>query len=265
MTGKTHRSQRGAGEATRLQDLLRADAAAVIDDDLDDETLDEDTPLGAGGSDDSAPAAQHPRSQVYSIRVPVERLEQVRRLAKERGVAPTVMLREWVLAQLDSETGAGPRVSDHVSPQRTRPRVSQSDPAEQRSAVIERAEATTAAFVDIAAQMAKTLELLTQLAATQSTTTARSMPNPRALPLYPSILPAESPQGLAGPRVLERIWAASSAWPVPTVSMQLTIGHVHRGVAELRSTVESVSGSRGISDDDLDTLYMAADEELSNP
>jgi chemotaxis protein histidine kinase CheA len=43
-------------------------------------------------------------SQVYSVRIPVERLAQLRRLADERGVAPTVLLRQFVLERLDQET-----------------------------------------------------------------------------------------------------------------------------------------------------------------
>lgn len=43
-------------------------------------------------------------SQVYSVRVPVERLEQLRRLAAQRGVAPTALLRQFVLERLDQES-----------------------------------------------------------------------------------------------------------------------------------------------------------------
>lgn len=45
-------------------------------------------------------------SQVYSVRIPVERLAQLRRLADERDVAPTVLLRQFVLERLDQETTA---------------------------------------------------------------------------------------------------------------------------------------------------------------
>lgn len=45
-------------------------------------------------------------SQVYSVRIPVDRLAQLRRLADERGVAPTVLLRQFVLERLDVETTA---------------------------------------------------------------------------------------------------------------------------------------------------------------
>jgi hypothetical protein len=43
-------------------------------------------------------------SQVYSVRVPVERLEQLRRLAEQRGVAPTALMRQFVLERLDQES-----------------------------------------------------------------------------------------------------------------------------------------------------------------
>ncbi|WP_034263967.1 hypothetical protein [Actinospica robiniae] len=105
MTDKALTGNNDNGEEERLRELLHAEAAAALDDDLDDEA--------STGAVDPAPdagrraaTALRPRSQVYSIRVPVERLEQVRRLAAERGVAPTVMLREWVLNRLDLETGA---------------------------------------------------------------------------------------------------------------------------------------------------------------
>jgi chemotaxis protein histidine kinase CheA len=39
---------------------------------------------------------------VYSVRIPVERIDELRQLAAERGVAPTVLIRTWVLAQLDA-------------------------------------------------------------------------------------------------------------------------------------------------------------------
>jgi hypothetical protein len=58
-----------------------------------------------------APSARHyvkPRppkdpAQVYSIRIPVDRLEQLRILADRAGKRPTTMMREWVLERLDIE------------------------------------------------------------------------------------------------------------------------------------------------------------------
>ncbi len=43
-------------------------------------------------------------SQVYSVRIPVDRLEQLRRLADTRGVAPTALVRQFVLEALDRES-----------------------------------------------------------------------------------------------------------------------------------------------------------------
>jgi len=39
---------------------------------------------------------------VYSVRIPVDRIEELRQLAIERGVPPTTLIRTWVLAHLDA-------------------------------------------------------------------------------------------------------------------------------------------------------------------
>lgn len=46
-------------------------------------------------------------SQVYSVRIPVDRLEQLRRVAEQRRMAPSALLREWVVDRLDAEAGGG--------------------------------------------------------------------------------------------------------------------------------------------------------------
>ena len=43
-------------------------------------------------------------SQVYSVRIPIDRIEQLRRLAQERGFAPTALLRQFVIERLDVES-----------------------------------------------------------------------------------------------------------------------------------------------------------------
>lgn len=50
--------------------------------------------------------ARPPRepAQVYSLRVPVERLEQLRSLAAARHMTPSALMRAWVLERLDAET-----------------------------------------------------------------------------------------------------------------------------------------------------------------
>lgn len=50
--------RRSDGEAERLQELLRADAAAVVDDDLEDDIPDEGARLVDERSDESALASQ---------------------------------------------------------------------------------------------------------------------------------------------------------------------------------------------------------------
>lgn len=61
-----------------------------------------DLPSPAGQR--SAGAVSSEASQVYSVRIPVDRLEQLRQLADQRGVRPTALLREFVLDRLDRET-----------------------------------------------------------------------------------------------------------------------------------------------------------------
>ena len=41
-------------------------------------------------------------SAVYSVRIPVDRIEQLRRVADERGMQQTALMWAWVLAQLDA-------------------------------------------------------------------------------------------------------------------------------------------------------------------
>jgi hypothetical protein len=48
------------------------------------------------------PYAKEP-SQVYAIRIPVSRLQLLRRLAERRKEQPTALLREWILERLDKE------------------------------------------------------------------------------------------------------------------------------------------------------------------
>jgi hypothetical protein len=43
---------------------------------------------------------------VYSVRIPVERIEELRQLAAALDVQPTALIRAWVLAQLDAAKGA---------------------------------------------------------------------------------------------------------------------------------------------------------------
>lgn len=42
-------------------------------------------------------------AQVYSLRVPADKLEQLRELAADKGVTPSALMRDWVLERLDAE------------------------------------------------------------------------------------------------------------------------------------------------------------------
>jgi hypothetical protein len=56
---------------------------------------------------------RHPvRSSVYGLRLPSERIEQLRRLAEARGVEPSVLVRHWVIEHLDAAEHARDRESD---------------------------------------------------------------------------------------------------------------------------------------------------------
>jgi hypothetical protein len=48
-------------------------------------------------------------SMVYTVRIPASRVEQLRELAEARGLAPTALLRSWVLTQLDAASRARDR------------------------------------------------------------------------------------------------------------------------------------------------------------
>jgi hypothetical protein len=47
-------------------------------------------------------------AQVYAVRIPVSRLEELRLLADELGVQPTGLIRRWVLENLDAARSRRP-------------------------------------------------------------------------------------------------------------------------------------------------------------
>ena len=71
----------------------------------DVDRIEDDDKLEAEDEQFFKPRPPKQPSQVYSIRVPVERLEQLRKLAEQRHVAPSALIREWVIERLDSEIG----------------------------------------------------------------------------------------------------------------------------------------------------------------
>lgn len=84
-----------AGKRARMADkeiLDRIEAAVEDAEEMPDEELD----WTRHREPAKAPTA------VYSVRIPVERIEELRQLAAERDVPPTALIRTWVLAQLDA-------------------------------------------------------------------------------------------------------------------------------------------------------------------
>jgi hypothetical protein len=53
-------------------------------------------------------------SMVYSVRIPVSRVEELRRVATEAGMEPSAMVRQWVLDRLDSELSEEGRAVEGV-------------------------------------------------------------------------------------------------------------------------------------------------------
>jgi hypothetical protein len=55
-------------------------------------------------------------AQVYSLRIPVGQLDQLRRLAAGRHLTPSALMRSWVLDRLDAEAGGDAAASDASQP-----------------------------------------------------------------------------------------------------------------------------------------------------
>lgn len=55
-------------------------------------------------------------AQVYSLRIPVGQLDELRRLAADRHLTPSAMMRSWVLDRLDAEAGGNAAASDARQP-----------------------------------------------------------------------------------------------------------------------------------------------------
>jgi hypothetical protein len=75
--------------------------AAAIDEAVSNDAAEEDRPY-------ARVAPPRTPNQVYSIRIPVDRLDQLRSMAAERGLQPTALIRRWVLERLDQESGPAP-------------------------------------------------------------------------------------------------------------------------------------------------------------
>jgi hypothetical protein len=75
-----------------------------------DPTLREKIELEAQDADDSRGAnlpyrrkrTSKGQSVVYGLRLPADRIEQLQRLAAARGIEPSTLVRQWIIAQLDA-------------------------------------------------------------------------------------------------------------------------------------------------------------------
>ena len=85
--------------------------------------LDEDTQLDSYLAAIAPGGEEHPTeltgrfgsAQVFQLRLPALRIEQLRRIARERGVSPGSLAVDWVIDRLDREdtpTGPLPLVDD---------------------------------------------------------------------------------------------------------------------------------------------------------
>jgi hypothetical protein len=81
--------------AEDIERILAEEAEAA------EEHRDDDVPMVR-----SRRPAQEP-SQVYSLRIPVERLEELRQLAAARHLTPSALMRSWVLERLELESFGG--------------------------------------------------------------------------------------------------------------------------------------------------------------
>ncbi len=93
---------REAKGGEKLKKELAAQLANVPDIDEDETVLE---PL----------APPREPSQVYSVRIPVDKLELLRRVAAEHHEAPSVLMRKWVLERLEMVAPDGlPRTSNQL-------------------------------------------------------------------------------------------------------------------------------------------------------
>lgn len=71
-------------------------------------------------------------SQVYSLRIPVQRLTELREVADAHGVEPSVLMRQWVLDRLDTERSSSPAETVRVKLDRARRLLEEVRDAEER-------------------------------------------------------------------------------------------------------------------------------------
>jgi hypothetical protein len=81
---------------------------------------------GAGDEHPTELTGRFGSAQVFQLRLPALRIEQLRRLASDRGVSPGALAVDWVIERLDREdtpTGPLPVVEDEQPRRRLLPRL----------------------------------------------------------------------------------------------------------------------------------------------
>jgi hypothetical protein len=76
---------------------------------------------GAGDEHSTELTGRFGSAQVFQLRLPALRIEQLRRIADDRGVSPGALAVEWVIDRLDREdtpTGPLPIIEDDEAPKR---------------------------------------------------------------------------------------------------------------------------------------------------
>ncbi|MGH3501110.1 MAG: ribbon-helix-helix protein, CopG family [Nocardioidaceae bacterium] len=82
-----------------MTDKTEAEIVADVDEDFERRAAADDP---AGFVPHRRPPGD--RTRVYSVRIPADALETLRRLADARGQPPSVLMRTWVLERLRQET-----------------------------------------------------------------------------------------------------------------------------------------------------------------
>jgi hypothetical protein len=95
LAGTSKRKQPASGKVGDIDAILRREAKA-FDRELERED-DDRRPWGRP----RLPSGEV--GQIYSLRIPVERLAALQQLADRRGVQPTSLMRKWVLERLKRE------------------------------------------------------------------------------------------------------------------------------------------------------------------
>jgi hypothetical protein len=75
---------------------------------VDAESRREEAPVGMQRASGVGRAVSH----VYTVRMPVDRLAELRDLAEEAGEQPSTLMRRWVLERLDAERAHQPELAD---------------------------------------------------------------------------------------------------------------------------------------------------------